>query len=220
MTNPVTNPVNNPTIRVYLVEDQVLLKESLRAMLELEDDIEVVGEAVSAEIALPALATLPVDVVLMDIRLPGMNGILATQQFKEQNETAQVVMLTTYDNEYLEDSFEAGARGYVSKSCTRQQLAQAVRDVWQGRVYVDPSLGGGLVQELSNLRRANRNSLLTTRQSEILKMVANGFRYKDIASALFITERTVNREIRKIFDSLEVNEAPHAVSEALKRGLI
>ena len=207
-------------IRVYLVEDQALLRESLRTMLGLEPDIQMVGEADRAEHALQELETRDVDVVLMDIRLPGMNGIEATRQLKEKHEKLAVVMLTAYEDEYVGEAIEAGATGYVLKSCTPQQLVQAVRAAYEGQATLDPSITGKLVHELAELRKAHRESLLTKRQGEILKLVADGINYKDIAARLFISVTTVNREMRDIFNRLGVKDAAQAVSEAYKRGIL
>ncbi len=207
-------------IRVYLVEDQALLRESLRAMLELEAEVEVVGETEDAEQALRELESLAVDLVLMDIRLPSMDGIEATRLLKERRGAPKVMILTSYDDEYLGASLEAGAAGYILKSCTRRQLVRAMWAVYQGQVRIDHSLTSNLVRELAELRKTHRASLLTPRQVEILKLVASGTRYKEIASELFINERTVHRETRAIFDRLGVNDGAHAVSEGYKMRLI
>ena len=209
-----------PKVRVYLVEDFPLLRESLTAMLELEPGIEVVGEAAEAELALQTLQTVTADVVLMDVRLPGMNGIEATRVLKQNHPDMPVVVLTSYDDEYMEAAIEAGAAGYILKSCTRRQLVQALLDAVQGQMPIDPSLTGKLVREVVELRRAQQRSLLTPRQVEILKMVALGTRYRDIASKLVFSLATVKREVRSIFNRLNADGAAQAVSEAHKRGLL
>ena len=208
------------TVRVYLVEDETLLRESMRTMLELEPGILVAGEANDAEEALRHLKTLPIDVVLMDIRLPGMDGIKATRLLKEQHKNVTVVILTSYNGEYLGDAFEAGAAGYILKSSTRHQLVQSVRDAFEGQTTIDSTLAGGLLRELAELRKAQRESLLTSRQTEILRMVANGLKYREIANELFISESTVNRDMRHTFNSLGVDDAVHAVVEAYRKRLI
>ena len=197
-------------IRVYQVEDQALIRESLRAMLEQEPGIEVVGEAADANRAIQELKTLDVDVVLMDIRLPGTDGIEATRLLKQTYQNLAVVILTSYQDEYMIEAIEAGASGYILKSCTGQQLVQALRATYRGQVPIDPSLTGRLVRELAELKGAHRQSLLTPRQTEILKLVAIGTRYKEIAATLFVSETTVNREMGNIFDQLSVNDAAHA----------
>lgn len=207
-------------IRVYLVEDQTLLRETLGTMLMTDPELEVVGAAGDAEQALQELETLDVDAVLMDILLPGMGGIEATRLLKEQHSDLAVVVLTSYHGEYFEAAIEAGATGYIMKSCQPEQLVQAVRLACQGHLLIDPSITRNLARELTELRQAHRALLLTPRHVEILKLVASGRHYKEIASTLFASERTVHREIRAIFDRLGVNDAAHAVSEAYKMGLI
>ena len=189
-------------------------------MLEREADVEVVGESAEAERALQELYALDVDVVLMDIRLPGMTGIEATRLLKEKRPDLLVVMLTSYRDEYLGDAIEAGANGYILKSCTRQQLVQSITAAWQGQTPIDPSLTGKLIHEMAELRKTQRESLVTPRQVEILKLVASGTRYSDVAAKLFLSKTTVKRDVRNIFDRLGVNDAAHAVSEAHKRGLL
>ncbi len=209
-----------PSIRVYLVEDQALIRDSLRAMLQLEPGIEVVGDAAEAELALQTLETLDVHLVLMDIGLPDMNGIEATRALKRKRPDLPVVMLTALQDEYVTSAVEAGASGYILKSCTRQQLVDAIRVAFQGQVPIDPSLTGQLIHDLAELKKTQHESILSTRQVEILKMVSEGTRYAEIAIRLFISEATVNREMRNIFNRLGVNDAAHAVSEGYKKRLI
>ena len=208
------------TIRVYLVEDQALLRESLQAMLEPEPQVEFAGTASGGEEALEELQDLEVDVVLMNIRLPGMDGIETIRLLKEKRPDITVVMLTSYADEYLEDAIEAGAAGYMLKSCTRHQLVEALWTALRGEMPIDTSLTVGLVHELFESRKTLRERLLTSRQARILKLVANGVRYNEIATKLFISKSTVNRELREIFDQLGANDATHAVSEAYKRNII
>ena len=170
--------------RVYLVEDHSLMRESLRARLEMEANIEVVGETDDAEHALVELQSLDVDVVLMDIGLPGMDGIEATRQIKQQTQNIFVLMLTSYEDEYVEQAIEAGASGYILKTSTGQQLTQSVHAVHQGQSFLDPSLTGRLFEQVAELRKSNKQSLLTDRQVEILRLVAGGTRYKEVASKL------------------------------------
>ena len=207
-------------IRVYLVDDEVLIRESLQVVLDLEPDIEVVGQASDGETVLNDPAARSADVVLMDVRLPGIDGIEATRRLKETVPGIAVVMLSSYDNEYVSAAFAAGASGYILKSYKRRHLVEAVRAASEGQMPIDPSVTGELVRELSNLRQAHRDSILTKRQMEILGLVALGSRYKEIARTLFVSESTVNREMRKVYDGLGVKDAAHAVSEAWRRGFL
>ena len=207
-------------IKVYIVEDQALIRESLKAMLDLEQDIEVSGEAASAEQALQELKTLDVDLVLMDIGLPGMDGIAAASALKDRDPRLTVVMLTSHQDGYAAEALWAGASGYILKSCTRQQLVQAIRAACDNQVPIDAAVAADLFGKTGAHAHALKDPLLTTRQVDILKLVATGVRYKDIATRLFISETTVNREMRNIFDRLGVNDATHAVSEAYQMRLL
>ena len=207
-------------IGVYLVEDQALIRECLRAMLDLEPNLEVVGDSAEAERALQELNNLDVDVVLMDIKLPGLNGIEATRRLKENHPDLPVVMLTSYQDEYLAAAFEVGANGYILKSCTTQQLVQAIRAALEGQTPVDSTLTSNLICEIAELRKAHRESLLNPRQVEILELVASGTRYREIAHFTSLSPTTVKREMRDVFNRLGVNDAAHAVSEAYKKGLL
>ncbi len=207
-------------IRVYLVEDEALLRETLVATLELEDDIEVVGQAADAEQALRALETTDVDVVLMDVRLPGANGIEATRILKEKRKDLVVIMLTAYDDQYVGVAIDAGASGYILKSCTLEQLVESIRIAHSGDLIIDPALTGRLARELSELRKVHKDLLMTPRQLEVLNLVSLGSHYHEISQTLYISERTVHREMGTIFLRLGAKDAAHAVSKAHKLGLI
>ncbi len=209
-----------PKVRVYLVEDQSLIREVLRTRLEFEDDIEVIGEAGDAETALRELPFVDVNVVLMDIGLPGIDGLEATKQLKQLKPDVSVLILTSYEDEHVGRAIDAGASGYILKKATSEQLTESVMAVHEGQAFLDPSLTGRLFEQVAESRESDRKSRLTERQIEILKLVANGVRYRDIAGELFISETTVNREARAIFNSLGVNDAAHAVAEAYRLGIL
>ena len=209
-----------PRIRVFLVEDQTLVRETLRALLEHEQEIEIIGEAGTAEQALQELGSLQPQVVLMDIGLPGISSIEATYRLKQRRPDLPVVMLTAYADDEVANAIEAGATGYLLKTCTRQQLVDAIKSADQGHMPIDPAVAGTMAQELRALRKTHRESLLTDRQLQVLRLVADGTPYGDIASALYVSVTTVNREMRTIFDRLGVNDAAHAVSEAYTKGIL
>ena len=209
-----------PNIRVYIVEDESLIRESLSAMLDLEEDIELVGGAGNAEQASEDLKSLKEDVVLMDLRLPGMDGIEAMRILKQEHTSLGMVAVTAYKEQYFEGAIEAGAVGYILKSGTPQQLVQAIRLAVQKLGTLDPSLTATLMRSFSELSTKQRASLLTPRQIEVIKMVANGSRYQEIARELSVNESTVSREMRRILERLEARDPAHAVSEAYKRRLL
>jgi len=209
-----------PKIRIYIVEDHDLLRECLISLLELEEGVEVVGNSSDAEHAFRELRNLSTDVVLMDINLPGIDGIEATQRLKQAIPDLQVIILTAHDDDFLGSAVEAGASGYILKTCSSGQLVQAIKAAHGGQAVIDPSLTSKLFNEVVGLRKAHRESLLTSRQIEVMKLVANGTRYRDIAKATYLSTTTVNREMREVFNRLGVNDAAHAVAEVYKRGIL
>ena len=209
-----------PAIRVLLVDDHQVVREGLKRMLEPDKDIQVVGEAVNGEDGITQAERLWPDVILMDIKMPDMDGITATRQLKQKMPAVKVIMLTLYDSEYVTQAIEAGASGYILKDAEGEQLVQAIRDVYKGYSPLAPSLTRQVLTELANLSRASRDSLLSERQCEILRLVAAGLTSKNIGAKLCISEPTVKKELTRIFDKLEVNDRAQAVSEAMKRKLI
>ncbi len=209
-----------PSIRVYLVHDEVLIRETLQVALEVEPEIEIVGQANDAEGALNDSATRSADVLLMNVRSAGTDGIRETRRLKETVPDTAIIMLSSYNGAHVGAALEAGASGYVPKSYTRSHLVQAIHAASQGHMAVDPSLTRGALRELSNLRDAHRQAQLTPRQLEILDLVARGNQYREIARTLFVSESTINREMRNLYDGLGVKDAAHAVSEAWRRGLL
>jgi len=189
-------------------------------MLELEEDIRVVGEAANGEDGITQAERLSPDVILMDIKMPDMDGIAATRQLKEKMPKVNIIMLTLYGNEYVTQAIEAGASGYILKDASREQLIQAIRDAYKGYSPLAPSLTRQVLTELANLSRASRDSLLSERQCEILRLVAAGLVSKDIGARLCISAATVKKELTHIFNKLGVNDRAQAVSEAMKRKLI
>ena len=183
--------------------------------MSVEPTIEVVGDSAAGEQALQELEYLAVDVVLMDIQLPDIDGLEATRQLKKMCPEVAVVILTSFQEGYVEAAFEAGAAGYILKTSKSQQLIQSIHSVYEGGASIDSSLTRALIQRVSD-----GGSPLTGRQVEILRLVAEGSRYPVIAHHLALSVTTVNREMRAIFNSLGANDAAHAVSEAYKRHLL
>ena len=207
------------TIRIIVVDDHQVVREGLRHMLQLEEDIEVVGEASNAKEALAQVESLSPDIILMDIKMPGIDGIELTRQLKEKQPSCNVIMLTLYD-EYLTEAIEAGAAGYLLKDIKREELIKAIRAVHQGRSSLNLSLSRDQLAELAAPAEDQQQASLSERELSILQMIANGVTTKEIADQLFLSQASVKRGVRLIFEKLGVRNRSEAVSEAYKRKLI
>jgi len=207
------------TIRILLVDDHQVVREGLRHMLELETDMEVVGEAADAKEALTQVELLSPQVILMDIKMPGMGGIELTRQLKEKQPSCNVIMLTLYD-EYLAQAIEAGAVGYLLKDIRREELIRAIRAVHQGRSLLDLSLSRERLAELAAPAESKQRGYLSERELAILHLIADGVATKEIANQLFLSQASVKRSVGLIFEKLGVRNRSEAVSEAYKRSLI
>ncbi|OGO16286.1 MAG: hypothetical protein A2Z02_03620 [Chloroflexi bacterium RBG_16_48_7] len=207
-------------IKVLLVDDQQLVREGLRRMLELDDDIKVIGEAGSGEDALIKAKDLNPDVILMDIKMSGISGIEATRRIKEENSKANIIMLTVYEDKYLAQAAEAGAVGYLLKDITQEELLRAVKVAYAGQSPVTPSVAKTLMSQFASMVQVNRKNILSRRQLEILRMVASGVTNKNIAQQLYLSEATIKRETSTIFTKLGVTDRTQAVSEAYTKNLL
>lgn len=208
-------------IRVLLVDDHQVVREGLRRMLGLEDDIHVVGEAASMEEALKLAELHSPDVVLMDIKMPGVDGVEATRRLKEKQPACNIIMLTLYE-EYITEAIKAGAAGYLLKDIKREELSQAIRVAYQGQSPLNASLARKLVTEFNDRARdrAEQERGLSERQLDMLRLVAAGATNKEIAGQLFLSETTVKREMHSLFAKLEVSSRSMAVSEAYRKKLM
>ncbi len=207
------------TIRILLVDDHQVVREGLRHMLEPEEDMEVVGEAADAKEALTQAELLSPEVILMDIKMPGMDGIELTRQLTEKQPSCNVLMLTLYD-EYLAQAIEAGAVGYLLKDVRREELIRAIRAVHQGRSPINLSLSRDRLAELTAPTESKQRAYLSERELAILRMIADGVTTEEIANQLFLSQATVKRSVQIIFEKLGVHNRSEAVSEAYKRRLI
>jgi DNA-binding NarL/FixJ family response regulator len=208
------------SIRVLLVDDHQVVREGLRRMLELDKDIEVIGEASSGEESLVKAEQLSPDVVLMDVKMPGMGGIDAIRELKIRQCPASVIVLTVYEDKYLAQAAEAGAAGYLLKDVSREELTKAIKSAYQGQSPFAPSITRTLFTQYAALTKASHDSVLTKRQVEILRLIASGATNKEIASKLFISSATVKRETNTIFTALNVTDRAEAVSAGYKMGLL
>jgi DNA-binding NarL/FixJ family response regulator len=208
------------TIKVLIVDDQQMVREGLRRMLELDESINVVGEAKSGEECLSLVENLAPDIILMDVRMPGMGGIECTKQLRENGCPASVIVLTVYEDKYLAQAAEAGAVGYLLKDINRQDLLKAIHATMDGQSAFAPSVSRSLFKQLANMAQISRESLLTPRQLNILRLVAAGITNKEIAARLYLSEATIKRETNNIFSRLGVLDRTQAVSEGYKRNLL
>ncbi|MFC1906450.1 response regulator [Chloroflexota bacterium] len=207
------------TIRILLVDDHQVVREGLCRMLELEADMEVVGEAGNADEAFTQLELLSPEVILMDIKMPGVDGIDLTRQLREKQPSCNIIMLTLYD-EYLADAIEAGAVGYLLKDVKREELVRAIRAVHQGRSPLNLSLSRDQLTKLATPPESKQRAYLSERELAILRMIADGATTKEMANQLFLSQASVKRSVHLIFEKLSAHNRSEAVSEAYKRRLI
>ncbi len=207
------------TIRILLIDDHQVVREGLRRMLELEEDIEVVGEVADSKEALTQVELLSPEVILMDIKMPGMDGIELTRQLKEKQPSCNVLMLTLYD-EYLAQAIEAGAVGYLLKDIKREELIRAIRAVHEGRSPLDLSLSRDHLAELAGPAENKQRFYLPERELAILHLIADGVTTEEIANQLFLSQASIKRSVSLIFEKLGVRNRSEAVSEGYKRKLI
>ncbi|MFC1865047.1 response regulator [Chloroflexota bacterium] len=206
-------------IRILLVDDHQVVREGLRRMLELEADLRVVGEAANAKEVLTQVESLSPEVILMDIKMPGTDGIELTRQLKQKYPSCNVIMLTLYD-EYLTQAIEAGANGYLLKDIKREELIRAIRAVTQGRSPLNLSISQEQLSELVAPDEKKQRAYLTERELTILRLIADGITTKEMAKQLFLSEASIKRSVRLILEKLGVHNRSEAVSEAYKRKLI
>ena len=209
-----------PPVKVFLVDDYPLVRAGTRRLLEMDTRVLVVGEAETGEEACDGIPASGARVILMDIRLPGMDGIATTRRLTTLDPELRVVVLSGFGGNFLAPAIEAGACGYILKSAAPSELVQAVLRAADGQSPVDASLGNMLLTSLLMKQKRPQSGSLTTRQREILGMVASGMSSKEIEAQVFVSEATVKRELRNVFDFLDVNDRAHAVSEAYKRNLL
>ncbi len=207
-------------VRVFLVDDHLIVREGIKKLLELDERIQVVGESENAEDALSRAEMASAQVVLMDIRLPGIDGIEATRQLMAQNRELKVVILSSFGDIYLTPAIEAGARGYILKTASRRELVQAVFKAASGQSPIDASLSTELFTQFAKLSKTTQPQILSSRQQEMLRMVVSGLSSREIIAQLSISESTLTREFRNIFNCFGVNRRSQAVAEAYKRKLV
>ncbi len=214
-------------IRVLIADDQALFRRGLYVVLGAEINIKVVGEAEDGAAAIAKAEELTPDVVLMDIRMPRVNGIEAARRIREILPTTRILMLTVSDEEDdLYEAIKAGANGYLLKEISVEEVADAIRAVAQGQSLISPSMASKLLSEFNALakRAAAREQLpapvLTARELEVLRLVARGMSNREVADQLFISENTVKNHMRNILEKLHLHSRMEAVMYAVRKRLL
>lgn len=212
-------------IRLLIAEDETVVRMALAQLLAAEGDIEIIGQAPDGEVACDLARRLKPEVVLTDLGMPRMDGIAATRRIKEEAPESAVVVLTIHhDDDHLFAAIKAGASGYVLKDAPPEQMVAAIRAAARGEGYIGPSLVGRVLEEFARvgrLRAAAKEVFaeLTRREMEVLELVGQGLRNKDIAQRLFLSEKTVKNHISSIFSKLQVNDRTEAALLAARHGL-
>ncbi|MBK7217650.1 MAG: response regulator transcription factor [Candidatus Promineofilum sp.] len=217
-------------IRLLLVDDQALFREGLHTLLSLHEDLEVVGEAGNGLEALAAADALRPDVVLMDLRMPVLDGVAATRRLLAAHPTTRVIVVTTFDDDELVfDGLRAGAVGYLLKDVSSDKLVEAIRAAARGESFLQPSIAAKVLAEFNRLERsaappppppAPLAEPLSEREREILRLLAAGDSNKEIAAALYITEGTVKNHVTNILGKLDARDRTQAALRARELGLI
>jgi two-component system, NarL family, response regulator DevR len=212
----------NP-IRVLVVDDHPVVRRGLRDLIATSGDLEVVGEAAGSSAALDQCKILMPDVILLDIRLKGHEGLDLVPQIRQLSPDSRVIMLTSYDDEqYLTRALANGAYGYLLKSTADMMLVDAIRQVYAGAKMVTPSLMNKVLDKFAALSKADAiyQSGLEPEEIQTLQLMAQGATNREIAEKLFLSERTIKRRVRDIMGKLELNSRAELVTEATRRGII
>ena len=212
-------------IRILIADDQELVRTGFRVVLDAESDLEVVGEAADGFAALDAAETLRPDVVLMDIRMPNLDGIEATRRIAAGDGSPRILILTTFDlDDYVYEALRAGASGFLLKDARAEELRQAVRMVASGDALLSPAITRRLIESYTRRPPSTVHPAplaeLTPRELEVLRLVARGLSNADIAGALFVGDATVKTHVARIFSKLDLHDRAQAVVLAYESGLV
>lgn len=222
--------IQTSEISVFIVDDNANHSAGIKQLLELQSDYQVVGIASNGDDAIKRLADARVDVVLMDMNMPELDGVAAIQQLMASNPNLKILALTGYDDpDLIFRAMKNGAKGYILKTMVTSQLIAAIEEVLNGKVYLPPTLATKFFDEFqsrigkSGRPDPNKQALLgylTSREKEVLKLLTEGITYKGVADKLVISETTVKTHVNNIFQKLQVNDRTQAVLYALRYGLV
>ncbi len=211
-------------IKILIADDHSLMRQGLKQILEIEDGIEVIGLAVDGDDAIQKSLKLKPDVVLMDINMPKVNGIQALRRIKDMGLAIKIIMLTIHDDrEYLFETINIGAEGYVLKDAESSSLIKAIKDVYSGESYIHPSLASEFVREYKkrgeSINDDGGKDKLTRREYEVISLIAEGLNNKEIADNLYISEKTVKNHVSNIFKKIDVSDRTQAAIYAFKHNI-
>ena len=212
-------------IRIVLVEDHIILREGLRALLSADPKFEIIGEADEGREAIHQVDKLVPDLVVMDLSMPRMTGMDAIREIKRRHPETKIIALTVHKaEEYLRSTLQAGADGYVLKDATHVELLLAIQNVLKGKTYLSPSVSDtvieGYLEGKENQIPSPRLGLLSPREREILKLIAEGYKNKEIAADLFISLKTVEKHRANLMKKLDLHNAAALTTFAIEQGLV
>lgn len=210
-------------MKILLCDDQAVIRDGLEMLLNLEKDIQVIATAQDGAEAVVLAAQKQPDLVLMDLKMPGTNGIEATRQIRAKFPNIKVLVLTTYDDdEWVFDAIRAGASGYLLKDTPREKIIEAIRGTMAGKSFVDPAVAGKLLNQVASNQTQPASLLtdkLTERETDVLRLIARGFNNGEIANQLHLSEGTVRNHVSAILEKLGVSDRTQAAVIAIQHGL-
>ncbi len=210
-------------MKILICDDQAVIRDGLEMLLNLEKDIQVIGTAQDGAEAVELAAKKQPDIILMDLKMPGTNGIEATRQIRAKFPSIKILVLTTYDDdEWVFDAIRAGASGYLLKDTSREKIIEAIRGTVTGRSFVDPAVAGKLLNRVASNQTQPASLLtdkLTEREVDVLRLIAKGFNNGEIARQLHLSEGTVRNHVSAILEKLGVSDRTQAAVIAIQHGL-
>ncbi|GMV34108.1 MAG: DNA-binding response regulator [Chloroflexota bacterium] len=210
-------------MKILLCDDQAVIRDGLEMLLTLEKDFQVVGSAQDGQEAVELAAKKQPDLILMDLKMPGMNGIEATREIRKKFPAIKILVLTTYDeDEWVFDAIRAGASGYLLKDTPRQKIIEAIRGTVEGKSFLDPAVAGKLMTQVASNQTQPASILtdkLTERELDVLRLLAKGMTNTDIAGTLHLSEGTVRNHVSAILEKLGVSDRTQAAVIAIQHGL-
>ncbi len=210
-------------MKILLCDDQAVIRDGLEMLLTLEKDFQVVGAAQDGAEAVELATQKQPDLILMDLKMPGTNGIEATRQIHAKFPNMKILVLTTYDDdEWVFDAIRAGASGYLLKDTPRQKIVEAIRGTVDGKSFLDPAIAGKLMNQVASNQKQPTSLLvekLTERELDVLRLIAKGFNNNDVAGQLHLSEGTVRNHVSAILEKLGVSDRTQAAVIAIQHGL-